>query len=62
MLASKSPPLTPWLPLVVIGASLGYAVTVLTRLPWWTLFITATVWMLVGLKLRWGAPLNARYR
>lgn len=62
MLASKSPPLTPWLPLAVIGASLGYAVTVLTRLPWWTLFITATVWMLVGLKLRWGAPLNARYR
>ena len=58
----RSLKLTPWLPLVVIGLSLGYAVTVLTRLPWWTLFLTAAVWIGVGLKLRWGAPLNARYR
>lgn len=54
--------LTPWLPLFVIGLSLGYAVTVLTRLPWWTLFLIAAAWILLGLKLRWGNPLNARYR
>lgn len=62
MPALRSLKLTPWLPLVVIGLSLGYAVTVLTRLPWWALFLTAAVWIGVGLKLRWGAPLNARYR
>ena len=62
MPALRSLKLTPWLPLVIIGLSLGYAVTVLTRLPWWTLFLTAAVWIGVGLKLRWGAPLNARYR
>lgn len=54
--------LTPWLPLFVIGLSLGYAVTVLTRLPWWTLFFVAAVWIGLGLKLRWGQPVNARYR
>lgn len=53
---------TPWLPLVVVGASLGYAVTVLTRLPWWALFFIAATWVGVGLKLRWGQPANARYR
>jgi phosphoglycerol transferase len=45
-----------------MGLSLGYAVTVLTRLPWWTLFLIAAAWIGVGLKLRWGAPINARYR
>lgn len=54
--------ITPWLPLLIIGFSLGYAVTVLTRLPWWTLFFTASVWIGIGLKLRWGTPVNARYR
>ncbi|WP_249976397.1 sulfatase-like hydrolase/transferase [Vreelandella olivaria] len=54
--------LTPWLPLLIIGFSLGYAVTVLTRLPWWTLFFIAFLWMGIGLKLRWGTPVNARYR
>ncbi|MBE0400395.1 sulfatase-like hydrolase/transferase [Halomonas sp. FME1] len=48
--------------LVIIGLCLGYAVTVLTRLPWWTLFIVAAVWIGLGLKLRWGQPANARYR
>lgn len=48
--------------LVIIGLCLGYAVTVLTRLPWWTLFIIAAVWIGLGLKLRWGQPANARYR
>lgn len=48
--------------LVIIGLCLGYAVTVLTRLPWWTLFIVAAVWIGLGLKLRWGQPSNARYR
>ncbi|MDP4557537.1 sulfatase-like hydrolase/transferase [Halomonas meridiana] len=62
MSASRSLKLTPWLPLVVMGLSLGYAVTVLTRLPWWTLFLIAAVWIGIGIKLRWGAPLNARYR
>lgn len=54
--------LTPWLPLVIIGLSLGYAITVITRLPWWTLFFTAAVWIGIGIKRRWGIPLNARYR
>lgn len=54
--------LTPWLPLFVISLSLGYAVTVLTRLPWWTLFLIAAVWILIGRQLRWGNPANARYR
>lgn len=51
-----------WLPIAMIGLSLGYAITVLTRLPWWTLFLFAIVWVGVGIKLRWGRPLNARYR
>ena len=53
---------TPWLPLIIIGVSLGYAVTVVTRLPWWTLFITAGVWIALGHYKRWGKPRNARYR
>lgn len=48
--------------LTTIGLSLGYALTVVTRLPWWTLLFTAAVWIGIGIKLRWGAPLNARYR
>lgn len=48
--------------LMLLGLCLGYAVTVLTRLPWWTLFLIATVWIGVGVKLRWGNPINARYR
>ncbi|MGP9631906.1 sulfatase-like hydrolase/transferase [Halomonas sp. AOP43-A1-21] len=54
--------LTPWLPLAMIGLSLGYAATVLTRLPWWTLLLIAAIWIGLGLKLAWGKPLNARYR
>ncbi|RUR30085.1 phosphatidylglycerol--membrane-oligosaccharide glycerophosphotransferase [Vreelandella andesensis] len=53
---------TPWLPLFIIGANLGYTITVLTRLPWWTLFFIAAVWFGIGIKLRWGTPVNARYR
>ncbi|GEN28462.1 hypothetical protein HVA01_21080 [Halovibrio variabilis] len=48
--------------LTIIGLSLGYTITVVTRLPWWTLFLLAAVWVAVGLKLRWGRPINARYR
>ncbi|PCF96262.1 sulfatase-like hydrolase/transferase [Vreelandella nigrificans] len=62
MSALTSIKLTPWLPLAVTGASIGYAITVLTRLPWWTLFFTAAVWTGIGLTLRWGKPTNARYR
>ncbi|WNL38928.1 sulfatase-like hydrolase/transferase [Halomonas sp. PAMB 3232] len=54
--------LTPWLPLLIVGASLGYAVTVVTRLPWWTLFPIAALWLTLGLKLRWGAPQRERYK
>jgi phosphoglycerol transferase len=48
--------------IVTIGLCLGYSVTVVTRLPWWTLFFVAAIWIGVGLKLRWGHPINARYR
>ena len=48
--------------LTITGLCLGYAVTVLTRLPWWTLFFFAVVWVGIGIKSRWGRPLNARYR
>ncbi|OJA06228.1 sulfatase-like hydrolase/transferase [Halomonas sp. QHL1] len=48
--------------IVTIGLCMGYTVTVLTRLPWWTLFFVAAAWIGVGLKLRWGQPANARYR
>nr|WP_295714764.1 sulfatase-like hydrolase/transferase [uncultured Halomonas sp.] len=48
--------------IVTIGLCLGYTVTVLTRLPWWTLFFVAAIWIGVGLKLHWGEPANARYR
>ncbi|WP_447554799.1 sulfatase-like hydrolase/transferase [Vreelandella sp. EE22] len=54
--------LTPWLPLMIIGLSLGYAVTVVTRLPWWSLLVIAAVWVGAGLKLRWGMPRRERYR
>lgn len=57
---SRFPPV--WLPVTLVGLCLGYTVTVLTRLPWWTLFFVAAVWIGVGLKLRWGQPVNARYR
>lgn len=62
MASTRTSRFTPWLPLLVIGASLGYAVTVVTRLPWWSLFIMAAAWIGVGLKLNWGVPRNARYR
>ncbi|MFB9868445.1 sulfatase-like hydrolase/transferase [Vreelandella sulfidaeris] len=48
--------------IITIGLCLGYTVTVLTRLPWWTLFFVAAIWVGLGLKLRWGGPNNARYR
>lgn len=48
--------------LMLLGLSLGYAITVMTRLPWWSLFFVAAVWVGIGLKLRWGKPVNARYR
>lgn len=48
--------------LTMTGLCLGYAITVLTRLPWWTLFFFAAIWVGIGIKLRWGRPLNARYR
>nr|WP_298056272.1 sulfatase-like hydrolase/transferase [uncultured Halomonas sp.] len=48
--------------ITTIGLCLGYTATVVTRLPWWTLFFIAAAWIGVGLKLRWGRPANARYR
>lgn len=51
-----------WLPITILGLCLGYAITVLTRLPWWMLFFFAAVWIGIGIKFRWGRPLNARYR
>ncbi len=48
--------------IITIGLCLGYTLTVLTRLPWWTLFFVAAIWVGLGLKLRWGGPNNARYR
>ncbi|TVP50150.1 MAG: phosphatidylglycerol--membrane-oligosaccharide glycerophosphotransferase [Halomonas sp.] len=48
--------------LMLLGLCLGYAVTVLTRLPWWSLFFIAALWTALGLKLNWGHPVNARYR
>lgn len=62
MSQSMTSKLTPWLPLLILGSSIGYSITVLTRLPWWTLFFTTAVWVGTGLTLRWGKPLNARYR
>ncbi|MBE0402681.1 sulfatase-like hydrolase/transferase [Halomonas citrativorans] len=62
MPSSRILKLTPWLPLATIGLSLGYAATVLTRLPWWALFLIAAGWIGTGLKLSWGRPANARYR
>lgn len=57
-----NPPAIRKIAIITIGLCLGYTVTVLTRLPWWTLFFVAAVWIGVGLKLRWGQPVNARYR
>lgn len=54
---------TPWLPFVVIGACLGYAITTMTRLPWWTLFIITGLWLAISVKLNWGtSPINPPYR
>lgn len=54
---------TPWLPFVVIGACLGYAITTMTRLPWWTLFFITGLWLAISVKLNWGtSPINPPYR
>ncbi|WP_346796978.1 sulfatase-like hydrolase/transferase [Halomonas sp. Bachu 37] len=52
----------PWLPLVILGASLGYALSILTRLPWWSSFIVTFLWVGVSVKLRWGHASDSRYR
>lgn len=55
-----TPKLSPWLPLLIIGFSISYSITVLTRLPWWTLFVVTSIWLIVSLKLHWGT--SASYR
>ena len=47
-----------WLSLAVIGLCLGYATTVLTRMPLWGL-LPAFAWLGLGWVFRWGAPASA---
>ena len=48
-----------WLSLAVIGLCLGYAATVLTRMPLWGLLLPACAWLGLGWVYRWGAPASA---
>lgn len=48
---------------IILAMCLGYAITTLSRLPWWALFFIAGGWVVTSLVFRWGAPLEAhRYR
>ncbi|WP_104203162.1 sulfatase-like hydrolase/transferase [Billgrantia saliphila] len=55
-----------WLSLLVIGFCVGYAITVLTRVPKWGLPPLMLVWVGLGLWFRWGsaqkAPCSATIR
>ncbi|MDR5898915.1 sulfatase-like hydrolase/transferase [Halomonas vilamensis] len=51
-----------WLPLTTLGLSLGYSITVLTRLPWWSLFLLAAIWVGIGIRLGIGHRRHHRYR
>lgn len=51
-----------WLSLSVIGLCVGYAITVLTRAPTWSLPLLALVWLGLGALFRWGAPTSPAYR
>ncbi|QOR37068.1 sulfatase-like hydrolase/transferase [Billgrantia diversa] len=48
-----------WLSLLMIGLCLGYAVTVLTRMPQWMLPLPALAWLGLGAHFHWGAPRSA---
>lgn len=48
-----------WLSLAIIGLCLGYAATVLTRMPLWALLLPAFAWLGFGRVFRWGAPASA---
>ncbi|MCE8004780.1 sulfatase-like hydrolase/transferase [Billgrantia ethanolica] len=45
-----------WLSLSIIGLCLGYAITVLTLAPTWSLPLLALVWLRLGALFRWGEP------
>ncbi len=58
----KLPPPGTWLPLAIIGAGLGYAITTLTRLPWWSFALIAIAFVWLGRRLGSGQPRFRRFR
>ena len=58
----KLPPPGTWLPLVIIGIGLGYAIVILTRLPWWSFAFIAILFAWLGRRLGSGQPRYRRYR
>lgn len=58
----KLPPPGTWLPLVIIGIGLGYAIAMLTRLPWWSFAFVAIAFVWLGRRLGSGQPRYRRYR
>jgi phosphoglycerol transferase len=51
-----------WLPLTILGLSLSYTITALTRLPWWSLFLLTAIWVGIGIHLGIGHRCHHRYR
>ncbi|MGS2741988.1 sulfatase-like hydrolase/transferase [Halomonas sp. LS-001] len=58
----KLPALATWMPLAVLGLGLGYAISVLTRLPWWSLLPCAVVFVWLGRRIGTGQVPYQRYR
>jgi len=58
----KLPPPGTWLPLVIIGIGLGYAIVIITRLPLWSFALIAIAFVWLGRRLGSGQPRYRRYR
>lgn len=56
----KSP--TAWLSLTILGAGLGYAIAILTRLPWWSFVFITMVFVWFGYRMGTGQTRYQRYR
>ncbi|MGY4877622.1 sulfatase-like hydrolase/transferase [Vreelandella aquamarina] len=58
----KLPAPATWMPLTVLGLGLGYAISILTRLPWWSFLPCAVAFVWLGRRVGTGQVRYQRYR